>query len=124
MIAPKITVRKVAKSYQTDGGEVRALAATDLSIAPGEFVSIVGPSGCGKSTLIYVVAGFIKADGEVHRVEARTEPLSQSIVPSRGDVAAVLELAAGSAGPPISSPSTGSPSAGPTRSPCSSGVAS
>jgi uncharacterized protein len=40
---------------------------------------------------------FIKPDGEIHRIEAGTEPLSQTVVSSRGDVAAVLELAAGSA---------------------------
>ena len=36
-----------------------------MSIAEGEFVSIVGPSGCGKSTLLYVLGGFLEADGKV-----------------------------------------------------------
>jgi NitT/TauT family transport system ATP-binding protein len=31
----------------------------DLTVAPGEFVSIIGPSGCGKSSLLNVVAGFM-----------------------------------------------------------------
>ena len=30
----------------------------DLTIAPGEFVSIVGPSGCGKSTLLRLIVGL------------------------------------------------------------------
>jgi NitT/TauT family transport system ATP-binding protein len=34
-----------------------AVADTTLSIAPGEFVSVVGPTGCGKSTLLNVGAG-------------------------------------------------------------------
>ncbi|WP_242904872.1 ABC transporter ATP-binding protein [Actinomadura terrae] len=41
----------------------------DLSVAPGEFVSIVGTSGCGKSTLLRVIAGLVpSSDGtaEVH----------------------------------------------------------
>ncbi|MCC6775742.1 MAG: ABC transporter ATP-binding protein [Hyphomicrobiales bacterium] len=30
-----------------------------MTVADGEFVSIVGPSGCGKSTLLYMVGGFV-----------------------------------------------------------------
>lgn len=37
-----------------------AVANTDLSIAPGEFVSVVGPTGCGKSTLLNVGAGLLQ----------------------------------------------------------------
>jgi NitT/TauT family transport system ATP-binding protein len=62
---PKIELRQVSKSYATDRGAVVALRGTDLAVADGEFVSIVGPSGCGKSTLIYIVGGFLPAEGEV-----------------------------------------------------------
>ncbi|SDY12984.1 NitT/TauT family transport system ATP-binding protein [Collimonas sp. OK242] len=37
-----------------------AVADTNLSIAPGEFVSVVGPTGCGKSTLLNVGAGLLQ----------------------------------------------------------------
>jgi len=37
---------------------VHALADIDLSIAQGEFVSLIGPSGCGKSTLLRLVASL------------------------------------------------------------------
>jgi uncharacterized membrane protein (UPF0127 family) len=50
-----------------------------------------------KDTHVPLDMVFIKPDGRVHRIETRTEPLSQSVVASQGDVLAVLELAAGSA---------------------------
>jgi NitT/TauT family transport system ATP-binding protein len=37
-----------------------AVAGASLSIAEGEFVSLVGPTGCGKSTLLNVAAGLLK----------------------------------------------------------------
>jgi NitT/TauT family transport system ATP-binding protein len=37
-----------------------ALDRFDLTVAPGEFVSVVGPSGCGKSTFLKIVAGLIQ----------------------------------------------------------------
>jgi thiol reductant ABC exporter CydD subunit len=37
-----------------------ALAALDLTVAPGEYVGIAGPSGCGKSTLLGVLIGFVR----------------------------------------------------------------
>jgi NitT/TauT family transport system ATP-binding protein len=43
-----------------DGGIYTAVEAASLSVAAGEFVSIVGPTGCGKSTLLNVVAGLLQ----------------------------------------------------------------
>ena len=37
----------------------QALLDTSVSVAAGEFVSIVGPSGCGKSTLLRMASGLI-----------------------------------------------------------------
>ena len=39
-------------------GAVHALSGIELSLAPGEFVSLIGPSGCGKSTLLHIMAGL------------------------------------------------------------------
>ncbi len=36
-----------------------ALLNTSVSVASGEFVSIVGPSGCGKSTLLRLASGLV-----------------------------------------------------------------
>ena len=35
------------------------VAASDLSVAKGEFVCLLGPSGCGKTTTLQMVAGFV-----------------------------------------------------------------
>jgi uncharacterized protein len=50
-----------------------------------------------KNTFISLDMVFIKSDGTVHRIAARTEPLSEKVVASEGDCAAVLELAGGAA---------------------------
>jgi NitT/TauT family transport system ATP-binding protein len=41
----------------------QALTGVDLSVAGGEFVTVVGPSGCGKSTLLRIASGLETASG-------------------------------------------------------------
>ena len=48
-----------------------------------------------RNTYISLDMVFLRADGTVHRVEERTEPLSDRIIGSQGPVTAVLELAGG-----------------------------
>ncbi len=50
-----IALEQVTRRF--DSGLV-ALQAASLTIAPGEFVSILGPSGCGKSTVLRLLAGL------------------------------------------------------------------
>jgi NitT/TauT family transport system ATP-binding protein len=54
--AAGIEVNAVRKHFADAG--VTALEEVSLSIAPGEFVSLLGPSGCGKSTLLRCIAGI------------------------------------------------------------------
>jgi NitT/TauT family transport system ATP-binding protein len=56
------------------GGRYTAVQEASLSIAPGEFVSVVGPTGCGKSTLLNVGAGLLAPSSGQVRVFG--EPLS------------------------------------------------
>ena len=44
----------VEKSF----GAVTALKSLDLSVAPGELVTLLGPSGCGKTTTLRLIAGL------------------------------------------------------------------
>ncbi len=48
-----------------------------------------------RNTYISLDMVFIRKDGIVHRIEAGTEPFSEAVIASNGDVAAVLELKAG-----------------------------
>lgn len=58
----QITLRGVAKRYRTArGGQQDALAAVDLDIPRGQFISLLGPSGCGKTTLLKMIGGLIDA---------------------------------------------------------------
>ena len=50
-----------------------------------------------RNTYVPLDMVFIRKDGTIHRIEARTEPLSEAIIGSHGDTVACLELAGGEA---------------------------
>lgn len=56
-----ITCSGVTKHYQQDQVLVEALRLIDLSIMPGEFVSLAGASGSGKTTLLNLIGGLDQA---------------------------------------------------------------
>ena len=60
-----ITVGNLTKRFSAPGGgdKFTVIDAVSLTVAEGEFVSIVGPSGCGKSTLLNIIAGIEPYDG-------------------------------------------------------------
>jgi putative ABC transport system ATP-binding protein len=61
-----LRVRGLSKNFASDEAQVRALRGVDLTVARGEFVSVMGPSGCGKSTLLHLVAGLdTPRDGQI-----------------------------------------------------------
>jgi NitT/TauT family transport system ATP-binding protein len=57
--APQVALSDVSKRY----GNSTVLQQIDLSIAKGEFVSLIGPSGCGKSTLLKLISGLTNPSG-------------------------------------------------------------
>jgi NitT/TauT family transport system ATP-binding protein len=61
MTNPVVTLRDLTVAFRlADGAAYTAVERASLSVADGEFVSIVGPTGCGKSTLLNVAAGLLK----------------------------------------------------------------
>jgi NitT/TauT family transport system ATP-binding protein len=65
---PAVALSAVGKTFAArgKGSATTAVTGVDLTVAPGEFVSLIGPSGCGKSTLLRIVADLIEpSEGEV-----------------------------------------------------------
>ena len=53
-----IQVQNAEMVFDTKKGRFHALREIDLSVARGEFVTLIGHSGCGKSTLLNLIAGL------------------------------------------------------------------
>jgi len=54
---PLLQIEDVAVRFS---GDSDVLARTSLTVAAGEFVTLLGPSGCGKSTLLNLTAGILR----------------------------------------------------------------
>ena len=66
-----VHVKHAQVVYPSPDAPVHALEDINLSIAQGEFVSLIGPSGCGKTTLLRVIAdvepitaGYVRVNGK------------------------------------------------------------
>ncbi len=58
---PALSLSNVTVTFSGSGGTAyTAVRDTTLTIAEGEFVSVVGPTGCGKSTLLNIAAGLLR----------------------------------------------------------------
>ena len=56
-----VVVTEVEKVFgRGSAEEVTALSGVDLTIAPGEFVTLIGPSGCGKSTFLRLIGDLLE----------------------------------------------------------------
>ena len=55
--APIVQIRDLTKIFKQGELDVTALHRINLSIAQGEFLTLMGPSGSGKSTLLHIIAG-------------------------------------------------------------------
>jgi len=76
---PDVRLIGLRKTY----GDVVAVDAVDLDIAPGEFFTLLGPSGSGKTTTLRLIAGFERPDGgrvELHgRDVTRVPPYERDV---------------------------------------------
>jgi putative ABC transport system ATP-binding protein len=68
---PIIETKSLTKTFGSNGVAVRALRGIDMTVARGEFLSLIGPSGSGKSTLMAILGcldsptdGSYEFDGE------------------------------------------------------------
>ncbi len=56
-----VSAHDLSLVFQSADAPVTALQKVNLTIARGEFVSLIGPSGCGKTTLLRVIADLERA---------------------------------------------------------------
>jgi NitT/TauT family transport system ATP-binding protein len=64
-MSARIDLAEVDKRFANG---VHALQAISVSIASGQFVSLLGPSGCGKSTVLRLIAGLERPSAGTVRI--------------------------------------------------------
>ena len=85
-----VRLEGVSKIYQDPKTkkEFKAVDSINLTIEPGEFVTLLGPSGCGKTTTLRMIAGFESPDeGEIYLGD---EPIN-ALTPNKRDTAMVFQ---------------------------------
>src|SRR5579875_1732584 len=60
MSDPLITVRGLARTFQTKTGPVEAVRGIDLDVRPGEIVGLLGPNGAGKTTTLRMLTTLLE----------------------------------------------------------------
>ncbi|WP_027532937.1 ABC transporter ATP-binding protein [Bradyrhizobium sp. WSM3983] len=79
-----VSIESINKNY----GQMSVLRGVSLSVADGEFLTLLGPSGCGKSTLLRILAGLEMQDAGSISIG---EQVVDGLRPKRRDVAMVFQ---------------------------------
>jgi len=79
-----VDVVDARKSY----GAIEVIHGVSVSIADGEFVTLVGPSGCGKSTLLRMIAGLESVTAGDIKIGDR---VVNTLAPKDRDIAMVFQ---------------------------------
>ncbi|CAN5523723.1 ABC transporter ATP-binding protein [soil metagenome] len=79
-----LEITGLRKAYE----QSQVIAGIDLSVASGEFFTLLGPSGCGKTTTLRCVAGFIAPDSGDIRVGGESV---LAMPPARRDFGVVFQ---------------------------------
>lgn len=86
--APALDLRGVSCTFVSADDPAQrytAVSEASLTVADGEFVSVVGPTGCGKSTLLNVAAGLLQpSTGSVRVFGEPLEAFPDGINPRAG----------------------------------------
>jgi putative ABC transport system ATP-binding protein len=57
-IWPILKIENLAKTYETEFGQLSLFGGLSAEVTEGDFVAITGPTGVGKTTLINMIAGL------------------------------------------------------------------
>ena len=87
---PQVEFSAVTKSY---GSGRAVLERIDLTVAKGEFVSLIGPSGCGKSTVLKLISGLTAPASGTIRVDGMTPENARETISYIFQDATLLALA-------------------------------
>src|SRR5688572_3916715 len=68
---PCLELEGISKGYGSNGSRTAVLHDINLQIEQSEFVAVVGFSGSGKTTLMSIIAGLLRPDAGVVRVNGR-----------------------------------------------------
>ncbi|MBI1621210.1 ABC transporter ATP-binding protein [Aquamicrobium zhengzhouense] len=90
-MAEAVVIRGLNKQFSSPDSPdrtVHAVRDVNLTVEPGQLVTLLGPSGCGKTTLLRMIAGFEEpTSGDIMFGDRRMN----DVAPNRRDAAMVFQ---------------------------------
>ncbi len=84
----KLALNGIGKAF----GRTVAVEGVTLSLAEGEFVSLLGPSGCGKTTALRMIAGFMRpTTGTIEMNGRLLSAPDHSVAPERRGMSMIFQ---------------------------------